>query len=525
MKKKSGELPSGLKTWKVPAPAPSRSAKQHPSESAPPEKTPPEKAPPPKVPPLKAGMPREDDERDLVNEPVMPKEPPAGFVLAKDWLWMNRIPWAWVRAAKEKMRDQFDRHRAADKEQAEDALWRELARAETERWVRGEKLANNKEPSRNLRARMARVLYDEMAGLGGRVQPLIDSELYTDIILQGIRNIILYPRSGGPPHLGPRACDTLDELRKMVASLADNQGRDFNFGSPTFDGKTPSGERVHAIGWLADEMRVTIRCHDMGLATLEELLKRHTIDPVLAAFLDAVVRSKRNVIVSGSTGSGKTTLLRTLINEVPPEENIFTVEDSPELGIFTTFGNLHPAGTALVTRKANLDGEGEVSADQLVKESLRMSPDRVIIGEARGAEAFSLLLAMSQGNNGSMTTIHSNNAYESLERLGLYVAMHDKAPPSQERKFLIAKAVDLVVHIQRRGSKRVVAEIIEVADYREGGQQISHSHVFENIAGLATITDNCQPSNELLAETGRFGFGREAFTAAKGRQWEGVSAR
>ena len=517
MTSKGRALPSGLKSWAGGTDAPPQ-APEPPSPQPKPAESAPENRPP-KMPTSALDTQGEDDNRDLVNEPVMPKEAPPGFILGQEWLWMNRIPWAWVRSTRKKMRDQYDRHRAADKEQAEDSLWRELARAETERWVREQKLANNKEPSGALRKAMAQILYNEMAGLGGRVQALIDSGLFTDIILQGIRNTILIPRGGGSPQIGPRACDTLADLRKMVASLASEQGREFNFGEPTFDGKTLTGERVHAIGWLADEMRVTIRCHDMGLATLSELLKMSTVDPALARFLRAAVRSKRNMIISGSTGSGKTTLLRTLINEVPPSENIFTVEDSPELGTFSAFGNLHPAGTALITRKPNLSGIGEVSADQLVRESLRMSPDRVIIGEARGAEAFSLLLAMSQGNNGSMTTIHSNNAYESLERLGLYVSMHDKAPPSQERKFLIAKAVDLVVHVQRRGTKRAVSEIIEVADYREGGQTISHSHVFENIDGRATATDNCQPSNELLQETGKFGFSRQEFNAIKGHQW------
>ena len=517
MTNKGRTLPSGLKSWTDSESAPTQAPKPASRESELAKKA--QAKTPPKMPMPAPDTQGEDDDRDLVNEPVMPKEAPPGFVLGEEWLWMNHIPWAWVRSTKKKMRDQYDRHRTADREQASDSIWKELARAEAERWAREEKLANHKEPSGELRGALAQILYNEMAGLGGRVQALIDSGLFTDIILQGIRNTILIPRGGGPPRLGPRSCDTLADLRKMVTSLASEQGREFNFGEPTFDGKTLTGERVHAIGWLADEMRVTIRCHDMGLATLNELLKTSSIDPVLAKFLRATVRSKRNMIVSGATGSGKTTLLRTLINEILPAENIFTVEDSPELGTFSAFGNLHPAGTALITRKPNLSGKGEVSADQLVKESLRMSPDRVIIGEARGAEAFSLLLAMSQGNNGSMTTIHSNNAYEALERLGLYVSMHDKAPPSQERKFLIAKAVDLVVHIQRRGTKRTVSEIIEVADYREGGQQISHSHVFENIDGRATATDNCQPSNELLRETGRFGFGRQEFNAAKGRQW------
>ena len=444
-------------------------------------------------------------QEDRSNQPVMSKEPVIGYKLALEWNWMNTMPWKWIfKTAKLRIQEEFQRVRQADPSQPEEILWRSLASTHAERWAAEYMRKNNVTVPEKTRQRLTQVLVDELYGIGARLEPLIKSSKYTDIIVQGNQNSILRPRTGGPPLIGPRVWDTESEMVETINDIASSQNREFSFTTPKFDGRTVGGERVHAVRDLSEHVRLTIRCHDMGLSNLEELQNRNTIDPVLSKLLRAAVQGRCNLIVSGATGTGKTTLLRAMINEIPPDENIFTVEDSPELGIFESFGNLHPCGTAMIARQANLEGKGAVTMDDLVKETLRMTPDRVIVGEVRGREALSMIMAMSQGNDGSMCSLHSNSALDSLSRLQVYISQHPDRPGTRETQMLIGKAVDLIIHVQRRGNRRTVSEILEVSDFQEG--QIATTYLYVDKDGVATKDGSCTMTTKTQMKLAREGF-------------------
>jgi Flp pilus assembly CpaF family ATPase len=220
---------------------------------------------------------------------------------------------------------------------------------------------------------------------------------------------------------------------------------------------------------------VVIRRHRFELSDLGQLRRRGMIDRALHEFLAAAVRARRNVIVAGGTGSGKTTLLRALLNEVPARERIVTIEDAYELGL-DRFSDTHPDHDMLQARPANTEGRGLVSMADLTRMALRMDPDRVVVGEVRGAEAFPMLLAMSQGNNGSMCTMHADSTRSVFPKLAAYVSMADTGLPVETVNLLVANAVHFVVHIDVVDGVRRVASVREVVD--ADGSRIVSNEVF-----------------------------------------------
>ena len=225
------------------------------------------------------------------------------------------------------------------------------------------------------------------------------------------------------------------------------------------------------------------------------------LDDELRSFLTAAVRARRNLILTGGTGSGKTTLLRALLNEVPPSERLVTIEDAYELGI-DRFAELHPDHDALQARPPNIEGQGAVTMLDLTRMALRMDPDRVIVGEVRGGEAFPMLLAMSQGNNGSMCTLHADSSKSVFPKLAAYVSMAGAALPVETVNLLIATAVHFVVHIEVVDGVRRVASVREVVD--ADGQRIVSNEVFApGPDGLAVPAYALRAATvELLAEHG-----------------------
>ena len=181
------------------------------------------------------------------------------------------------------------------------------------------------------------------------------------------------------------------------------------------------------------------------------------------------------MIIAGGTGSGKTTLMRALINEIPPDERIVTIEDAYELGL-ERFEHLHPDHDALQSRPANIEGQGEVTLADLTKMALRMDPDRVIVGEVRGAEAFPMLMAMSQGNNGSMCTLHADSTRSVFPKLAAYMSMSSTSLPIETTNLLIASSVHFVVHIEVVRGLRRVSSIREIVD-SDGSTIISNEVV------------------------------------------------
>jgi Flp pilus assembly CpaF family ATPase len=224
----------------------------------------------------------------------------------------------------------------------------------------------------------------------------------------------------------------------------------------------PSGARLNAVAWVAGRPALSIRRHDFSISRLKQMIDLGTITEPLFELLRAMVRARFNIVVAGGTGAGKTTFLRCLINEIPASGRLITVEDSMELGL-DRFADLHPNQVALEARPANVEGVGAVSMDELALNALRMNPDRLIVGEVRGAEALTLLLACTQGNDGSLCTVHADSSLRVFARLGMYLAMTPERFSGPSASVLISQAIDVVVHLGRRSAdQRVVTSVREI---------------------------------------------------------------
>jgi Flp pilus assembly CpaF family ATPase len=268
----------------------------------------------------------------------------------------------------------------------------------------------------------------------------------------------------------------LTDLVRMLAARASSQERRFDYGSPAVNVQLPGGERLFAVlGLTAGGVTaLSIRRHGYLTVTLSELRARGTVDAGLEEFLRALVRARKNILITGGTSDGKTTLLRALAAELDPLERIVTIEDAFELGLDRDPA-VHADVTALQAREANIEGAGAVSQAELVRWGLRMSPDRVIVGEIRGAEVIPMCNAMSQGNDGSMATLHASSSQIAFLRLASYAAQATERLPMEATCLLVAGAVHFVVHLARGPERthRVVSSIREVLG-AEGTQVISN---------------------------------------------------
>ena len=299
----------------------------------------------------------------------------------------------------------------------------------------------------------------------GRLQPLLDDDTVTDIHVRGNEHVWVKLRDGRREQRDPvvRTDDELVTLIRRAAARLGRLERRFDAGTPELNMQLPDGSRLFAVMDVALRPSLVIRRHRFELASLRELRLRGMIDRRLEEFLAAAVRARRNVVIAGGTGSGKTTLLRALINEISPGERIVTIEDAYELGI-DRFADRHPDHDALQSRPANVEGEGEITLADLTRMALRMDPDRVIVGEVRGAEAFPMLLAMSQGNDGSMCTMHADGSKSTFSKLAAYVSMASTGLPIETVNVLMAGAIHFVVHVEHRDGRRIVTSIREVVD-------------------------------------------------------------
>ena len=350
------------------------------------------------------------------------------------------------------------------------AFARQAARTECARIRRDG--AANVIPAQEEGAAVARCV-SEVLGLG-RLQPLLDDEEVSDIHVRGWDSVWVRLRNGRKERRAPivESDRALVELIRRMATRMGNSERRFDAGNPELNLQMPDGSRLFAVMEVSTRPSLVIRRHRFELSSLDELVCHGTLDEPLRRFFVAAVATRRNLVVAGGTGSGKTTLLRALINEVPPEQRIVTIEDSFELGI-DRFPDLHPDHDALQSRPMNVEGSGEITLSDLTRMALRMDPDRVIVGEVRGAEAFPMLMAMSQGNNGSMCTMHADSTRSVFPKLAAYVSMASTGLPIETVNLLIASAVHFVIYIDNVEGRRVVASIREVVD-SEGTTVISN---------------------------------------------------
>lgn len=309
---------------------------------------------------------------------------------------------------------------------------------------------------------LARAVFDRIFNLG-RLQPLLDDERVQEILANGHDQVFIEYEDGtkvpGPPLAASQA--EFIELLRDVGRRYGLSEREFNPSRPSLNLQLPDGSRLFAVAWVCDRPCLAIRRHRLMKVTLADLERLGAIDASVRSFLAASVRARKQIIIAGATGVGKTTMLRALASEIAPTERIITIETELELGL-DRFPEVHPDCVALEAREANVEGVGTVSAADLVRMSLRMRPDRVIVGEVRGAEVIPMLNAMSQGNEGSMCTLHADSSASAFNKLGLYALQAPERPPLDATAMLAAAAIDLVVFIARRGHDRFVASIRQV---------------------------------------------------------------
>jgi pilus assembly protein CpaF len=306
------------------------------------------------------------------------------------------------------------------------------------------------------------LLTDEIKGFGP-IQPLLDDDAISEIMINGPRQVFV-ERAG---RLEPARAVFRDEqhLRQIMEKMLASSGRRVDERSPMVDARLPDGSRLNAvirpIALHGDS--VTIRKFAKDPFTLPQLVERRTLSEAMATFLDAAVRGRVSIVVSGGTGSGKTTTLNALSASIPDHERIITIEDAAELQL------QQEHKVTLEARPPNIEGQGEISIRALVRNALRMRPDRILVGEVRGGEALDMLQAMNTGHEGSLTTAHANSPRDCLSRLETMVLMAGTELPLAAIRQQIASAVDLIVQQARMpDGKRRIVQITEVVGM-EGG--------------------------------------------------------
>lgn len=331
----------------------------------------------------------------------------------------------------------------------------------------------------------SRVL-DRLHGLG-RLQPLLDDPDVRDIHISGHRRTWLELRDGRKVQ-GPAVAESDEALVDLIATAARRVGRSerrWDHAHPELNLPLPTGDRLHALMAVTGRPTITIRRHDFSIHRVDQLVELGLMDVALGEFCAAAVRARQNIIVAGGTGTGKTTTLRCLINEIPASERLITIEDSLEIGL-EHFDDLHPDHETIEARDANTEGVGEYTLADGVRAGLRMDPDRVIVGEVRGAEVLPMLLAMSQGNDGSMCSVHADSSKGVFGRLAMYGAMTRERLDPAVTNLLVANAVDLIVHLNWAGGVRRVSSVREITGVADSGQIASNEIWSPDANGAAT---------------------------------------
>jgi Flp pilus assembly CpaF family ATPase len=292
----------------------------------------------------------------------------------------------------------------------------------------------------------------------GRLQPLLEDPEIENIDVNGCDRVFIGYADGREVMAEPVAesDEELVELIQILAAYSGLSSRPFDSANPQLDLRLPDGSRLSAVMDVTVRPALSIRRARLGKVFLADLVGNGTISTEIGLFLRAAVAARKNIMIAGATNAGKTTLLRAIANEIPTAERLITVERALELGL-DQFAELHPNVVALEERLPNSEGQGTITMAELVRRSLRMNPSRVIVGEVLGDEIVTMLNAMTQGNDGSLSTIHANSSWE-VERL-----------PIEATHMLIAGAIDFVVFIEKRNDyahggrlRRFVSSIREV---------------------------------------------------------------
>lgn len=334
------------------------------------------------------------------------------------------------------------------------------------------------------------LILEFMFGVYG-IASFLDDPTVSEIFLDGEQQVRTRSRDGGRITRHPPITRSREEFtalcRNWVDAFGGNNER-FDHDSPAANVTLPNGDRMHILGFLGKKpAHVTVRRHDFSVSTLDVIVENGTLSRQMANLLKAATIGKANMIIGGATGSGKTTLLRCMLSEVEENERVLVVEDTAEIGN----DYIHPGkwNVELESRKPNIEGKGAITMERILVETLRMTPDRVIVGEVRGSEVTPMLLSMSQGNDGSLATIHSNSAAEVVTRLHTLMALfseHNLSDASVLR--LIGQAVDAVVYMERVGDGPKLTEIVTLDSNQttdDGRPAITHIAKWNPATGKA----------------------------------------
>ena len=307
---------------------------------------------------------------------------------------------------------------------------------------------------------IANAVYESIRGLGVLGQIIADPEI-TEVMINGYRDMFVQ-RSRRLQKL-ENHFESRQELETIITKFVSQSGRVVNESEPIVDTHLEDGSRVNVVmpPVALNGPIVTIRRFPREAMTVQKLISYGSITPEVAEVLELLVRARYNIFVSGGTGSGKTTFLNALSNFIPRDERIITIEDSAELQI-KNIDNL----VRLETRNAGPDGSGAITIKDLIKSALRMRPDRIVVGEVRGAEALDMLQAMNTGHDGSLSTGHANSTYDMLSRLETMVLQGAAGLPLEAIRQQIASAVDIIIHLSRlRDKSRKTMQIVEILGY------------------------------------------------------------
>jgi pilus assembly protein CpaF len=347
--------------------------------------------------------------------------------------------------------------------------------------VRGviEHLCDVEDPMLNRaeRQRLVNELLDETFGLGP-LEVLLKEEGIGDIMINGPRHVFVEKK--GRIERSNVTFRGDEHLLQIIDRIVSRVGRRIDESSPMVDARLPDGSRVNAIipPLALDGPVLTIRMFGSKPLSQEDLIRFKAFTPEMLSFMQAAMRARLNIIISGGTGSGKTTLLNTLSSFIQADHRIITIEDAAELRL------QQEHVVRLETRPPNVEGRGAITATDLVKNALRMRPDRIIIGECRGSETLDMVQAMNTGHEGSMTTVHANNPRDAMSRLETMISMAGLELPIRALRAQFASAVDLIIQANRlQGGPRKVTSITEVVNME--GDTIIMQEIFKfNQAGI-----------------------------------------
>lgn len=362
----------------------------------------------------------------------------------------------------------------------QDVQIEQWSRAKATQWIRGQVHGHVKEQQLAINSHeaetLARDVLDELTGFGP-IQPLVDDDEISDIVVNGPAHI--YTERQGRLYAESLRFNDDNHVIRVIQRILAPLGRRVDESTPMVDARLPDGSRVNAIipPIALDGPAISIRKFRAIPLTDKQLVRSGTVSTAILEYLRAQVEQRKNIIVIGGTGSGKTTFLNMISQWVPDGERIITIEDAAELRL------RHEHVVRLETRPPNLEGERQVTARDLVRNALRMRPDRILVGEVRGDEVLDMLQAMNTGHDGSMTTLHANSPRDAIHRLQLLAGFAGFAGDEKTLLHQIGSALDLVVHVSRLADgRRRLMSVQRVGELVDGQLDLTELFAFDTKA-------------------------------------------